>query len=154
MAGNRNSLDTNDRLFELLLNEISLTDAAIEHYWTFGLFWLGLVINFIVAYIALDTGNWNWIPIAIVLYSAVMYIECLMRGARAKKLEEALRSQLLRREFSICNKDENSIYATIVKIAWKRRRMVTPREATNATMGKGQDLQKIIQYACKHKYRG
>jgi len=135
------------------MNEISLTESAIEHYRTFGLFWLGLAINFIVAYFALDTGNWNWIPIAVVVYSAIMFFECMLRGTRVRKLEDALRSQLVRREFSIYNTGENSIYATIEKIAVKRRRLVTPREATNATIGKNQDLQKIIQYACKHKYR-
>ena len=57
MVGNRKNPDVSNRLFELLMNEISLTENAIEHYRTFGTFWLGLAVNFVIAYYALDTGN-------------------------------------------------------------------------------------------------
>jgi len=153
MVGNRNNPDVSNRLFELLMNEISLTENAIEHYRTFGTFWLGLALNFVIAYYALDTGNLDWIPKAVVAYSVLMFIECMMRRERARKLEAALLSQLDRREFRLHNSDANSTYATISSIALKRRRLVTPGEAINATFGKNQDLNRIIQYACKHKYR-
>jgi hypothetical protein len=136
-----------DKIFQMLLNEIAITQGTIERWSSNMRFWAGSFISSLVAYATIGPERWSWIIIGIAFYSLVMIIECATRQARANNIQTALRSQIIRPIFHLNDTDPKSASSTIISLADKNRHIVSRQGYKEIFIDKNQDIADIIKYA-------
>jgi len=115
-----------DRIFSLLLNEISVSDRYVDSNWNFLRFWITIAITAGLTTLTLRDYNF-WIAAIISGYSWIMFGELIIRIKRLTAIRDAFYIMLDSPKFNMVTieKEERKDYDTLIQLSLWRRRTVS-----------------------------
>lgn len=115
-----------NRMYSLLLNEISVSDRYVDSNWNFLRFWITIAITAGLATLTLKDINF-WIAAIVSVYSWFMFIELIIRIKRSTAIRDAFYVMLDSPKFNMVTMEmeERKDYDTLIQLSLWRRKTVS-----------------------------